>query len=193
MQSKQKNAELLSRYKQFWFYKKTKNQYWDSKKMWEKIQHEIDAHEKGPRYDTVYSFGEKHRRGYGSMLMRIAAVFVLAVGLAWIMHDYIFPVEQQRDTAQVDMVTMTPENRTKLTMSDGTSITLDVGSKIRYPEVFSGNTREFYLEGEGFFKVAPNRERPFIVHTKHADVEVLGTRFNVNVWDKTNSVIKELL
>lgn len=70
----------------------------------------------------------------------------------------------------------------KVTLSDGSIVTLNSTSRLRYSSVFNG-TREVFLEGEAFFDVAHDSKRPFIVHLNNAEVKVLGTRFNVKGWD----------
>ena len=70
----------------------------------------------------------------------------------------------------------------KLRLSDGSLIVLNSESKLRYPVNFNGDTREVFLSGEAYFEVAKNPSKPFVVHTNHADVQVLGTLFNVSAY-----------
>ena len=74
------------------------------------------------------------------------------------------------------------EKGTKLTvqLSDGTKIKLNGGSKLVYPDVFCSNRREVELTGEGYFIVAHETDRPFIVKTGSISTTVLGTKFAVN-------------
>lgn len=66
-------------------------------------------------------------------------------------------------------------------LPDGTQVWLNAASSIRYAADFSMHTtREVELEGEAYFEVAKDTERPFIVHTDRQQVKVLGTRFNVS-------------
>lgn len=69
-----------------------------------------------------------------------------------------------------------------LKLGDGTLIRLNSESSIRFPLNFSGKTRDVYLEGEAFFKVAKDTAVPFHVHSGVADITVLGTEFNVSVY-----------
>lgn len=66
-----------------------------------------------------------------------------------------------------------------LTLADGTAVWLNSESSIRFPARFTGDTREVSVEGEVFFEVRADRERPFVVHAGEAEVRVLGTAFNV--------------
>jgi len=76
----------------------------------------------------------------------------------------------------------------KLTLADGTKIWVNASSKVRYPINFDKNERTVELEGEAYFQVAKqmrNGKRiPFSVHTKEQKLEVLGTSFNINAYDK---------
>jgi ferric-dicitrate binding protein FerR (iron transport regulator) len=77
-------------------------------------------------------------------------------------------------------VTTKNGNRTKIVLPDGSQVWLNAGSELKYNlEVFNKNLREVSLNGEAFFDVVKNTERPFIIHTKKMDLKVLGTAFNV--------------
>ena len=66
-----------------------------------------------------------------------------------------------------------------LVLADGTIVWLNSDSHIRYPVTFSGNTRQVELEGEAYFEVAKDVEKPFIVRMNEYNVRVTGTQFNV--------------
>ncbi|MEG1187497.1 MAG: FecR domain-containing protein [Bacteroidales bacterium] len=69
--------------------------------------------------------------------------------------------------------------RTKIILPDSTSLWINSGSKVAYQSDFALN-RKLYVEGEVFLDVKPNKKSPFVVKTKHMEVEVLGTAFNVS-------------
>lgn len=69
--------------------------------------------------------------------------------------------------------------RVKLTLQDGTNVWLNAQSTLTYPAVFSQKERRVSVEGEAFFEVAKNTEKPFIVSSQGVDMKVLGTKFNV--------------
>lgn len=72
----------------------------------------------------------------------------------------------------------------KVTLSDGTVAHLNAGSSLKYPKIFGINQdREVFLEGEAFFEVVKDKDRPFIVSSGDKSIEVLGTKFNVNTKD----------
>ena len=74
--------------------------------------------------------------------------------------------------------------RSKITLSDGSVVHLNAGTKFIFPEKFLLKERTVILSGEAFFEVMPNKERPFIVKTmeENFSVEVLGTKFNISAY-----------
>ena len=79
-----------------------------------------------------------------------------------------------------------PEGKTfRILLSDGSTVWLNAGSRLIYPTRFAGSSREVQLEGEAYFKVAPDAEHPFIVKSGDIYTRVLGTEFNIRM--KKNS------
>lgn len=70
-----------------------------------------------------------------------------------------------------------------LTLADGSVVSLNAASSIRFPVAFNGPKRIVEITGEAYFKVAKNARQPFIVHTSQMDVLAVGTAFNVNVYN----------
>ncbi len=77
-------------------------------------------------------------------------------------------------------------HRHNITLSDGTQVVLNSGSKLVFPAEFSGKTRGVYLIGEGYFDVSRDENKPFIVKTDEINIKVLGTRFNVSAYADEN-------
>jgi transmembrane sensor len=70
--------------------------------------------------------------------------------------------------------------RSALKLSDGTSVWLNSGSSIKYPDRFIGNKRTVFLKGEAYFEVESNPKKPFIVETSSLRVKATGTKFSVS-------------
>jgi ferric-dicitrate binding protein FerR (iron transport regulator) len=68
-------------------------------------------------------------------------------------------------------------------LPDSTIVYINAATDLKFPFVFHPNRREVFVEGEAYFEVAPDPGRPFVVHTKQADVIALGTSFNVSTYD----------
>jgi len=82
----------------------------------------------------------------------------------------------------------------KLALTDGSVITLDASSTLRYPVKFSNHKRPVYLdEGEALFEVAKDKTSPFTVYTPKFATTALGTAFNIRSYAKENKVSISLL
>lgn len=87
----------------------------------------------------------------------------------------------------------------QLVLPDGSKVWLNAASSIKFPAAFIGNERKVEITGEVYFEVAPVRLRsglkqPFKVTIPGgADVEVLGTHFNINAYPDETSVKTTLL
>lgn len=92
-----------------------------------------------------------------------------------------------------NIVSVNSGQRAGITLPDGTIVHLNSESKLTYTPDFNEKLREVVLEGEGFFEVTPNKEKPFIVKTSVFDVEVLGTSFNVSAYNDENIVETALI
>lgn len=81
-------------------------------------------------------------------------------------------------------LTVPPKLDFQVKLADGTIVWLNSISEIKFPFHFSDAKREVYIKGEAYFKVAPDAEKPFIVHTSNTSITVLGTEFNVNAYNQ---------
>jgi AraC-like DNA-binding protein len=81
----------------------------------------------------------------------------------------------------------------QLILADGSKVWMNSSSSLRYPTTFTGKERRVFLTGEAYFEVAKNARMPFIVKTNKAEVQVLGTHFNVMAYDDENSCKATLL
>jgi ferric-dicitrate binding protein FerR (iron transport regulator) len=68
-------------------------------------------------------------------------------------------------------------------LADGTKVHLNAASELTFPMQFTGSQRVVELRGEAYFDVKKDAAHPFIVKTRYGNVNVLGTAFNVNVYD----------
>jgi ferric-dicitrate binding protein FerR (iron transport regulator) len=89
----------------------------------------------------------------------------------------------------------TPKGRKyRVILPDGTIAWLNAASNIRYPSAFSGAERKVELKGEAYFEVAKNNKKPFrVTINEKAEVQVLGTSFNIKAYDNEPVVRTTLL
>ena len=80
----------------------------------------------------------------------------------------------------------------KLILPDGSTVFLNAGSQLVYPEFFKDKFREVFLVGEAFFNVFENKRQPFVVQTTDVRIKVLGTKFNVSAYP-SDKIIETVL
>ena len=78
--------------------------------------------------------------------------------------------------------------RSNITLSDGTKVWLNAGSKLIFPQKFTGRTRHVMLKGEAYFEVFKNKDIPFIVSMDKMNVTVHGTEFNAKDYDSDSEL-----
>lgn len=101
-----------------------------------------------------------------------SVLFLLSIGLNY----YLLTPEQ---TIPDSIVSVDKGQKASLTLPDGTKVWLNSGSQITYGTRFNNKERILQLDGEAFFDVAPDKDRPFIVEAGPVSVKALGTSFNV--------------
>ncbi|NDV17491.1 DUF4974 domain-containing protein [Muricauda sp. TY007] len=91
-------------------------------------------------------------------------------------------------SVKVVEVTTAYGERKEIQLPDGTMVTLNAGSRLRYPEKFKGDRREVALNGEAFFDVFRDTLKPFTIETGKLRTQVLGTSFNINAFQESDSI-----
>ncbi|AHW61531.1 FecR family protein [Draconibacterium orientale] len=118
---------------------------------------------------------------------RVAAILALGLLITNLVKPYFKPA------VPVYMTSIAPAGSVAQTiLPDGTMIYLNAGSEIKYDVNAESNLREVFIDGEAWFDVERNEEKPFIVHTPYYDVKVLGTQFNVKTYKDEETVVTTL-
>lgn len=128
-------------------------------------------------------------RYVGCHSVQWAAVFVIAFVSSYLLIDERFG----RVDDAINVVSVPLGQRANLTLADGTRVCLNAGSTLSYPTAFGSDIRKVELDGEAYFEVSKNEEKPFVVHTRMCDVEVLGTKFNVDAYSDKNAFSAALM
>ena len=118
-------------------------------------------------------------------LARIAAI--LLIPLLSVLSGYLYfnPVNQEEGIGNL-VVHADRGERSGVTLPDGTQVKLNAESSLSYTHDFGRELRQVNLEGEAYFEVTRNEDKPFVVHTEYLDIEVLGTSFNVYSYEREN-------
>lgn len=127
----------------------------------------------------VKDLAMKQKRG--TAFYRRAAAWAVAASLILLagFSASLFRIVSQEEKTAFS-VTVPLGQRTELSLDDGTRIWLNSGSRLDVSKGYNAKTREVSLEGEAYFSVAKDADRPFLVHTQNYCVRVLGTEFNLS-------------
>lgn len=122
-------------------------------------------------------------------LSKIAAIFILAFTLA-----YTFLLDKSvTEPASMQTIFVPPGQRAELTLTDGTKVWLNAKTTFTFPNKFTADGRNVTLDGEGYFDVTKDPQKPFIVKTKQYDIKVLGTEFNVTAYSASSNFETSLI
>ena len=127
--------------------------------------------------------GIKFRFGSISLLQRLAAagLLLVTIGAAYYTGRLQSRHSDLAATGYTEII-VPKGQRSKVILSDGSSVWLNAGSCFRFSTNFSGETRDVWLDGEGLFNVAKDSTKLFYVHTENLDVKVHGTIFNLKAY-----------
>lgn len=104
-------------------------------------------------------------------------------------NDTLKPIQLDSKRAQALNQLIIPFGRTsEVILPDGTTVILNAGSRLAYPELFAENSREVYLNGEAYFEVKHDSKRPFVVQVNDLRIKDLGTRFNVSAYSSDSRI-----
>lgn len=140
---------------------------------WGKVQQHIERRKK-ERKAPVHAMPSRRK---ARLRPKAAKSFTIAIALAALVLGgflmwYLF----------VPVIVEVPRGEfAVLDWEDGVKVELNSGSTISWNRTFGNGHRNVRLHGEAYFDI-PSSEKPFIVKTHSARVEVLGTRFNVRCW-----------
>lgn len=119
----------------------------------------------------------------GRVRVKSAIAILLICGAALFLFN-----RYQKPEAPVYQTAQTTAAKTKVVLlADGTRVTLNANSTLRYPDNFNAGKREVYLTGEAYFEVFHDAEKPFVIHSGKLLTHVLGTTFTVSAYPQAAS------
>ena len=127
---------------------------------------------------------ERHTIGRSGTLKWVTGIAALFIGVVSVFMLLNLNTSSVTDTLVLSNAEGEPTLVT--TFEDGSIIYLGEQASVEYPTHFAQDKREVSLKGDAFFEVSKNRERPFIIYTETAMIEVLGTSFNVKSKDNNS-------
>ncbi len=128
-------------------------------------------------------------RRIGLALLNAAALAAFFVVAGHVMTER----EEDRLASTMNRIEIPAGGKMDFTLSDGTKVCLNAGAVLSYPMQFSRSSREVSVSGEAWFDVAHDEDKPFVVKTFLSEIEVLGTKFNVNADEESREFSVALL
>jgi ferric-dicitrate binding protein FerR (iron transport regulator) len=151
------------------------------------LKQERNIWEAGHRQDI------KHPSGQPSPVYKIAAVLMVLCVVSWAALS-IVPDEEADPVSEEQVYTYNPTGqKSKITLPDHSVIYLNSESSLSYNKRFSDSIRLIRLDGEAYFEVEPDANRPFVVETGGISTVALGTSFNVRNYPEECSIQVSLL
>lgn len=126
---------------------------------------------------------------YIKNIAKIAAIVAITFTVSLFYQQF----KLEKIYKSVNLISVPAGQRVNLTLPDGTNVWLNSRSTLQYPALFSGNTREVKLDGEAYFNVKHDGEKPFIVNTQKYNIRVLGTKFNVDSYSNIGNFSTALI
>ena len=158
---------------QEWDRQKTKEQF-----LWKVIQSQSIAIQ-----NRVKTQGNRSR--FISGLMKYAAMAMLLIGISSILFYYLPGNNRNKNFTEISVLR---GSKTQMTLADGSKLWLNAGSSVKYGNDYNKQKRDIFLEGEAYFEVAKNRNKPFNVYAGGIVVHALGTIFNVKAYPEEKVV-----
>lgn len=146
---------------------------YSAKANWQKVVQKIETGYTVPDYVELPNTNENKKTKRINVLLRVAAVIVLMLGLAFLFKTVVFKPEQLIVSGK------NLENNEPYQLKDGSLVFLNGSSQITVSNNFGTKNREITLKGEAYFEIERNEHIPFIINTNKTQIKVLGTSFNV--------------
>jgi len=136
---------------------------------------------------------QPQKRSFAIRFVREFSKAAAVIAIAVITTLFIQKANQHPIAISTQTIEVPQGQHVNLTLSDGTKVSLNSNSKFKFPATFEADNRTVTLDGEGFFEVTHNAQRPFHVLTKKCDIKVLGTTFNVLAYNNSSVFETSLL
>lgn len=121
-----------------------------------------------------------NRNNYFGLKVASIVALIICASFLWLFFQNADNPGQPESRVALLVKEIPYGEKSMVILEDGSEITLNAGSKLIYPEHFPGDKRQVRLEGEAFFEIARDENRPFTVITGEVLTTVLGTSFNIN-------------
>lgn len=164
----------------------------------DKIHHKVNLAQSSKLSQLSYKILliSKRREKFLKILMRAAAILLLpALGFGLFMSFKYHSVKHVQASViqSYNEVFSSVDAITKVSLPDGSKVWLNHSSSLKYPTMFTGDSRMVELFGEGYFEVAHNVKIPFIVKAGEIQIKATGTTFNITAYPDEGRIETSLI
>jgi len=153
-------------------------------KDWERIEAEMDRPSWEERKNKIRKFKKaRKKKKWMSSLLKVAALVLVAATSVVLTLQYSPTSSDVAYEPVFNEITTNSAERATVTLGDGSRVTLNSESKLIAPEQFDRSERVVEVEGQAYFEIKTDKNRPFYVRTEHAVVQVVGTTFDVRSYE----------
>jgi transmembrane sensor len=145
---------------------------------------EIDSHK--ALQQVKIRIGRNRKVSFISLMQKAAAVLLIPL-LAFALWQ-TFRLNNIEENITLNEIATPPTLRSVFTLPDGTQVWLNGGTSLKYPVRFSGKERLVELDGEAFFKVSSQKDKPFVVKSGDYLIEAVGTEFNSKAFSSEQKI-----
>lgn len=177
----QANKRYFDEYIEIWLTSKAlqENSKFDYKKAFVRFRSRIEKMDKKSGYTVSAKL---------TWFLKIAAIVIISFSIGGTLFYYVGKQHERYSEQKFNEIIVPRGARAKFILSDGTKVTLNASSKLKYSNHYGYSERRVELEGEGYFEVAKDKKRKFIVSTPFIDVTALGTEFNVKAYPADSTI-----
>lgn len=192
-----KNKKKLEQYTRIWNSsaqsRSMLKDMFDAEEQWSQLQSRLRVEEEiksspEEKKNSSSKFRTSSVHSVTQKVVRVAAIFLVAGLMGLLAYQNWYHPEPESKEPVLREISTANAQRANLTLGDGTNVMLNAGSTVKFPDQFETDVREVFLEGEAYFEVVTNSERPFIIHSRGSEINVLGTSFSVRSYAEEEQV-----
>ena len=169
LKESEKNRNRFFELRDIWLASGLINKDFNREKAWKLVTEKI----------TAFESSRKKKRIERIIMTWASAAAVVALVLTLLNIFHIKSSELAFDSHSKINKVLSENSKKKIVLPDNSVVWLNKNAMLYYPDRFDGEKREVKMEGEVYFEVVKNEEKPFIVNFGDDQIKVIGTSFNV--------------
>jgi len=162
----------------------------EQEKSWERMLNKLEAK------SSINNSNTSKKNGLPIRILKYAAIITVTMVMGWGFGEINKnrPHHPKENPVSWNEIKMQKGGKPgTIFLSDGSKVSLNAATTFKYPTNFSDKEREVYLNGEAYFEIKEDTDKPFIVKLNNQHITVLGTSFNIESYSEEDYSIVTLL